>query len=139
MGRGRMTSMVVASVSAAALLASDASAAVGAGKPSNFAITVNGQRLTAQQLVPRLDTYVAVPKGPFRVAVNWTTNLRGTNHIVIVSSSDGVDRKRCVTGTSCVLATKWSLRPKQVTCFGVLVFRGLKQVSDRELCVIGKR
>jgi hypothetical protein len=139
MRRARIAT-VVASATAVALLAAEvAPAASKAGRPSNFTISVSGQRLTAKQLVPKLDTYIPVPTGRLTIAVGWTNDLSGTNNRVIVTSSDGVDRKRCASGTSCVLAMKWSLRPGQVTCFSVLVYNRTKLVSDKELCVIGKR
>ena len=140
MGRAGIASTVVASASALALLSVEtASAASGAGRPSNFTVAVSGQTLTAQQLVPKLDTYVPVPRGPLTIAVRWTTNLRGTNHRVVITASNGADRKQCVTGTSCDLAMRWSLARGQVTCFSVLVYSRLKQVSDRDVCVVGRK
>jgi hypothetical protein len=53
-------------------------------------------------------------------------------------SSGGTDRKRCLTGTSCVLAMRWSLEPTQETSWSVLIYRGTRLVSEKALCLVGK-
>jgi hypothetical protein len=135
----RIAITLVASTAAIALLVpAVAPASTKAGKPSNFTITVSGQRLTAKQLTPQLDTYIPIRTGPITISVRWTTDLRGTNHRVIVTSSGGTDRKRCLSGTSCVLATKWSLKPTQETSWSVLIYNGTRLVSEKALCLVGK-
>jgi hypothetical protein len=139
MRRARIASTVVASAAVVALLAPElAPAASKAGRPTNFTITVSGQRLTAKQLSAAVDTYIPVRTGPLTIGVRWTTDLRGTNHRVIITSSGGTDRKRCLSGTSCTLATKWSLRPTQETSWSVLIYNGTKLVSEKALCLVGK-
>ena len=109
-----------------------------AAAPSNFTISVSGQRLTAKQLSSALDTYIATRTGPFTISVRWTNDLRGTNHRVIISSPGGTDRRRCLVGNLCVLTTRWSLKPSQETSWSVLIYRGTKLVSEKALCLVGK-
>jgi len=109
-----------------------------AAAPSNFVIIVNGHRLTARELAISGDSYVATRTGPLTIAVRWTNDLRGTNHRVIVTSADGNDRRRCLTGTSCVLKTRVTLTPTQESSWSVLIYRGTKMVSEKALCLMGK-
>ena len=135
--RGLHTGAIVVCAVAALTLAAPVSAAP-APVPSNFSIVVNGHRLTAKELATTGDAYVAVRTGPLTIAVRWTTNLRGTNHRVIITSPGGDPRRRCLSGTSCVLTTGMSLKPTQETSWSVLVYRGTKVVSERALCLVGK-
>ena len=135
----RLRFVALAAGAAGALLAVAAPApAARTVVPSNFTISVSGQRLNAQQLSTKVDTYIPVRTGPLTIAVRWINDLRGTNHRVIIVSSGGTDRKRCLTGTSCVLATKWSLKPTQETSWSVLIYRGTRLVSEKALCLVGK-
>ena len=121
-----------------ALAAAGPAPATPKAVPSNFTITVSGQRLTAQQLSPKVDSYIPVRTGRLTIAVRWTNDLQGTNHRVIVTSSGGTDRKRCLSGTSCILSTRWSLKPTQETSWSVLIYRGTRLVSEKALCLVGK-
>jgi len=106
--------------------------------PSNFVISVNGHRLTARDLAVTGDAYITTRTGPLTIAVRWNTDLRGTNHRVIVMSASGDERRRCLSGTSCVYTTRWSLKPTQETSWSVLIYRGTKLVSEKALCLAGK-
>ena len=129
--------LVATAVAVAGVLLAAAPAGTAA-VPSNFSIAVQGQRLTAKQLAVTGDSYIPIRTGPVTIAVRWTTDLRGTNHRVIVTSSDGTNRRRCLSGTSCVLSTRWSLKPTQETSWSVLIYRGTRLVSEKVLCLVGK-
>lgn len=51
------------------LAATGPAPAAPAAVPSNFTITVSGQRLTAKQLFPKVDTYIPIRTGPLTIAV----------------------------------------------------------------------
>jgi hypothetical protein len=129
---------LVAGVAGALLALSTPAPAKPAATPSNFTISVQGSRLTAKQLTPAVDTYIPVRTGKLTIAVRWTTDLRGTNHRVIVSDSGGTNRRRCLTGTSCILTTRWALKPTQETSWSVLIYKGTRLVSEKALCLVGK-
>ena len=132
--------LVVATTAIFLAIASPAAPAPAAPQaaPSNFTITVSGQRLTPKQLAITGEYYFPVRTGALTIAVRWTTDLRGTNHRVIVSSASGTERRRCLTGTACILTTRWSLRPTQETSWSVFIYRGTRLVSEKALCLVGK-
>ena len=138
MRRLRLVALGAGAAGALLTIAAPASAAPTAA-PSNFTISVSGQRLTAKQLAVTGEYYIPVRTGPLTIAVRWTTDLRGTNHRVIVASAGGSDRRRCLSGTSCVLTASVSLKPTQETSWSVLIYRGTKLVSQKALCLVGRR
>jgi hypothetical protein len=114
------------------------SGASAAPRPSGFKIYVNGHQLSAAQLSTAADSYIPIPSGPLTIRVTWVTNLKGTGHHVIITSPGGTDRRRCVAGTSCVLAAKRVVAKGNESSWSVQIYKGLKLVTEKVVCLVGK-
>ena len=123
---------------AAVLLSTATACGESATEPSHFTYTINGQQLTGEQ-IGAAGEYVPARAGPITVEVRWKTDLSGTNHRILISSSDRKEQRRCLEGTSCVFATKSKLEPDQESSWSVQVYKGTELVSETGLCVVGKK
>jgi hypothetical protein len=132
--------VVSLALGAALLPAAPSGTAAGvAAKPSNFRVFVNGRMLTNAQLATAGDTYIPAKAGRLTVAVRWTTNLRGTNHQVRIVDVRSKNVRRCTSGTSCSLTTSKPLAVGDETSWSIQILRGGKLVSEKAVCLIGKR
>jgi hypothetical protein len=134
MGYRRAVAAVLALASAMVVVGSASAAA----RPSNFRIWVNGHALTAAQLSTAQDNYVPVPNGRLTLRVTWVTNLKGTGHRVIITSPGGTDRRRCVSGTSCVLVPKRAVTHGTESSWSIQIYKGSKLVSEKVVCLVGR-
>jgi len=108
-------------------------------RPTNFKIYVNGRALSAAALSTAADTYVPVKAGRLSIGATWVTNLRGTGHKVIIVSSNGSDRRICAAGTSCLLIAKQPLVNAQESSWSVQIYRNGNLVSEKTVCLVGKK
>ena len=112
--------------------------ASAAARPSGFRIWVNGHALTAAQLSTATDQYIPVSTGRLTIGLTWVTNLTGTGHRVIVTSPGGTDRRRCISGTSCMLVAKRTIARGTETSWSIQIYNGTKLVSEKVVCLVGK-
>ena len=111
-----------------------------AAKPANFKVIINGKRLTPSQLAASADTYFPVRAGRVTVGVTWTNNIRNSGYYVLVSDMGSTDRRRCTTGTSCVLTSVKPLGKSAKTGYAIRIVqvKGNKVVSNKTVCVMGR-
>ena len=112
-----------------------------AAAPANFKITINGMTLTNAQLSASSETYLPITTGRTRVNVRWTNDLRGSGYYVVVKDAGLNNRQRCTTGTTCNVVWNKTLRPADEMAWTIQIVRarGNKVVSEKNVCVVGKK
>ena len=111
-----------------------------AAKPANFRVVVNNRYIPNSMLAPANDTYITTALGRTKVGVVWQNDLRGSGYYVIVAAVGSTDRRKCVSGTSCIVTASKPLAHTQEVGYGIKIVRtkGNVVLSDKTVCLLGK-